>query len=417
MRGKITESETFRSMVRSPGTYRILRPFLDILTMTEKNQAFRIWVRFILDITAKAYARRGPVIWMNVFSPLELCYGFGGIPFLPEIISAIVTYLNQSKGYIEKSAEGLSTDLCSFYRCVYGLIAEGFLPEPDLIISSSHVCDGANKFFNLMANKYKCPHLFLDIPYRDGKSERRYLREQLSDLIHDGEKLLRRRFSMRRLSRAILYSARARTFMKEANRLRTIGPAPISGSEGCSYIAGMNFYSPGTRWGEKFFRALCDYLVGMVSSGRGYLKRERYRVLWLHQIRPYYNNDIFETLSNRGVSVCFEEPNFIYWRPPDHERPIDSIVDKLLLNPWAGPIQRRIDAVEKMIEDYRVDGVIHFSHWGCRQSCGGAPIIGDWLKERGIPYLILHGDGADPSSYSPGQTRTRLEAFVEMLER
>jgi len=59
--------------------------------------------------------------------------------------------------------------------------------------------------------------------------------------------------------------------------------------------------------------------------------------------------------------------------------------------------------------------VIHFSHWGCRQSSGGAGVIGDVLKRKGIPYLILPGDGADPDNYSPGQTRTRLEAFLEML--
>ncbi|MBW2059375.1 MAG: 2-hydroxyacyl-CoA dehydratase, partial [Deltaproteobacteria bacterium] len=65
---------------------------------------------------------------------------------------------------------------------------------------------------------------------------------------------------------------------------------------------------------------------------------------------------------------------------------------------------------------YEVDGVIHFSHWGCRQSCGGASVLADVLKDQGIPCLILHGDGGDPSNYSPEQTRTRLEAFVEMLD-
>lgn len=417
MMGDFKKDEYLKAIVRNPKTYRFLRPILELLTLHEKNQAFRIWVRFLLDIIGKAYGRMGPVIWMNVFSPVELSYGFGGTPFLPEIISAIVTYLNQSGRFISKSSERLSTDLCSFYRCAYGLAMEGFLPEPDLVISSSLICDGANKFFSLMAHRYGSPHLIIDVPYNNGKGAKRYLEEQLKDLVENAQKLLGRRFSMKRFSRAIWYSSRARTYMKEANRLRSIGPAPVSGSEGCSYIAGMNYYSSGTLWGERFFRELCNYIQNMISSGRGYLPRERHRVLWLHQIRPFYRNEIFEILSRRGVSVCFEEANYLYCPPPDPDKSMESVVRKLLSNVWRGPIDRRIRAIEEMVNEYRVNGVIHFSHWGCRQACGGAPIIGDWLKTKGIPYLILHGDGADPNNYSPGQTRTRIEAFVEMLER
>ena len=37
------------------------------------------------------------------------------------------------------------------------------------------------------------------------------------------------------------------------------------------------------------------------------------------------------------------------------------------------------------------------------------------MREKGIPMLILNGDGADSRNYSEEQTRLRLDAFLEML--
>ena len=38
------------------------------------------------------------------------------------------------------------------------------------------------------------------------------------------------------------------------------------------------------------------------------------------------------------------------------------------------------------------------------------------MKEEGIPMLILDGDGIDKRNNHDGQIKTRLEAFLEMLE-
>lgn len=181
-------------------------------------------------------------------------------------------------------------------------------------------------------------------------------------------------------------------------------------------MAGMAFYSPGSEEGVEFFRALRDHIAVRVRGGKGYLPRERFRVLWLHHIRPYYPNSIFSFLDARGIAVAFEEPNYLWWPEPRPEAPWESLTDKLLCNPWAGPLERRLQAVREMALSYGVQGAIHFSHWGCRQSTGGAVQLGEALKEMGLLYLLLPGDGADPGNYSPGQTLTRLQAFAEMLE-
>jgi benzoyl-CoA reductase/2-hydroxyglutaryl-CoA dehydratase subunit BcrC/BadD/HgdB len=410
-----TRMKFLKGVVRSAATYRVLRALLDLRTIREENEAFKLWVRFLLDITARAYAHKQPVIWMSAFSPVEIAYALRAVPFMPEIAASLVAYLNQSQRAIASADSHMSSDLCSFYRCTLGLVLEGYLPAPDLVISSSHLCDGSNKFFRHLSRIYGVPHLMLDPPYRDGREARRYMIGQLKALMERSADIVGRPLNEKDLSQALYLSNRARASMARINQLRQARPSPFPGSEGLSYLAGMGFYAMGSWWGALFYRTLLGQIQETVARKEGYLPEESYHLLWLHHIRPYYTNDIFETLAERRAAVSFEEVNYLYWPPMDPARPLESLANKLLSNVWAGPLDRRIEAVGEMVADYRIDGVIHFSHWGCRQSCGGAGIICDWLKDKGIASIILPGDGADPDNYSPGQTRTRLQALVEML--
>jgi benzoyl-CoA reductase/2-hydroxyglutaryl-CoA dehydratase subunit BcrC/BadD/HgdB len=242
------------------------------------------------------------------------------------------------------------------------------------------------------------------------------MKEQLKDLVEKTCGLLRLPMDQEKFSFILNLSNQTRLYLIKINELRRSVPSPFPGSEGLSYLAGMNFYSLGSRWAIWFFQSLRDHIEKEVVNRKGYLLDEKHRLLWLHHVRPYYKNEIFQILRERKSAVSFEESNYLYWPPLDPFQPWESLSDKILSNVWAGPLEKRIKAIEEMVENYSIDGVIHFSHWGCRQSCGGAAVIGEWLKRRGIPYLVLSGDCADPNNYSPGQTRTRLEAFIEMLE-
>ena len=81
-----------------------------------------------------------------------------------------------------------------------------------------------------------------------------------------------------------------------------------------------------------------------------------------------------------------------------------------------GQLERRSNLALELVEKYDINGVMHFTHWGCRQSSGGEYVIRDLMRKKGIPTLILNGDGADSRNYSEEQTRLRLDAFLEMLE-
>ena len=402
-------------IIRNSYTYLFLNYILRIFLFKNKNIPFKIWVYFLLSNLREAHKKGRPTIWTNAFGPVEIIYAMGAVPFIPEIIASVVAYLGRSRQFLDQSQGHISTDLCSFLRCAYGLMLEDLLPKPELIFTCAQICDGATKFFNLASRFYGVPHIIIDAPFKEDIHSQRYVREQLKEAIEEIDGTVGPLLKIGN-SPCLKYLRNSWLMMKKINYLRRSKPAPFPGSDALSYLLGMRFYSMGSRWAMLFFYYLLSDIQKDVLKKRGYLSKERYRLLWLHHIRPYYKNEIFDILNRWGASVCFEEANYIHWNPFKSEDLIDVITDKIISNVWIGPIDRRISAIEEMIADYKVQGVIHFSNWGCRQSSAGAHMIGEFLRNRGIPFVIIPGDGADPDNYSMGQTRTRLEAFLEMLD-
>jgi benzoyl-CoA reductase/2-hydroxyglutaryl-CoA dehydratase subunit BcrC/BadD/HgdB len=381
-----------------------------------ENRAFGLWLDFLFDTMKMGFSKERPVVWISAFTPSEIPYAFDLNPILPEVIASLAAHLGVSEHTISIAERNLySTDLCSFYRCGAGLALGGYLPKPDLIISTSHLCDGAHRFFHNMGRLFGCDHYLIDVPYGNDGRAHTYLVDELNDLADFVGKRTGHHLDEERAAEVLELSNRTRRVMLEINELRRRVPSPFSGSEGMSYVLGMSFSTLGSKVGLAFFRALHGVIRERVNRAEGVVGEEKYRLLWLHHIRPYYPNTIFDILGGLGAVVSFEEANHIYWEPMDPKHPLEGLASKMLSNFGCGPIEHRIEAISEMARKYRVDGTIHFSHWGCRQSCGGSHMIRDVMRERGVPALVLDGDGVDVRNYSEGQTMTRLEAFIEML--
>ena len=72
--------------------------------------------------------------------------------------------------------------------------------------------------------------------------------------------------------------------------------------------------------------------------------------------------------------------------------------------------------ISDLIEELHPDGVIHYCHWGCKQSSGGVMLLREKLSAIDMPLLVLDGDALDRRNDQDGQLKTRLEAFLEMVK-
>jgi benzoyl-CoA reductase/2-hydroxyglutaryl-CoA dehydratase subunit BcrC/BadD/HgdB len=403
--------------LKHPLTYELMAGLGKRIYAGRGKSAQGLWLDFTSRQMKAALERKGLVVWGNAFFPFELFYGLGVAPCRPETIAATAAVLDMSRDAIHCAESGCySPDICSFYRCAIGLDMEGLLPPPDIVVSASYLCDGAVKSFHNASIKYNCKHYLLDVPYHHTEKSRIYVAGQLRELAQIIAKKQGKPFNEAKLAEALRLSNEAREYQLQINELRKLSPCPLSGEDATSYIMDMQFFGPGTRTAVAFYKTLIDEVKISVKSGPGALKKERFRLLWLHYIRPYYPNEIISYLETQGASVVFNEATHVYWEPLDPDKPFESLADKVLSIPNGGPLERRAELALKLAGKYNVDGVIHFSHWGCRQSCGGEHVIRDLMRKKNIPMLILDGDGTDSRNYSREQTRLRLEAFLEMLE-
>lgn len=406
-----------KGLLKQPLAFDIMRGYGRRHYSRLNKDAQGIWLDFTCRKIKAAWRHDGLVVWGNVFSPFELFYGLGVTVCQPETMAALAARIGIG-GEAINCAEtcGYSSDMCSFYRCGAGLAEDRLIPGPDLIVSTSYLCDGGVKFYYNMSKHYGCEYYLLDIPYHNTEKARVYLARQLEELAFLIAEKQGRAMDLGRLREALRLSNEAREYNLMINELRRAAPCPLSGSDALSFVLDMQFFGFGSEAGVKFFKHLYAEVKDRADRGKGAVDEEKARLLWLHQIRPYYPNKIISHLEAMGASVCFGEANHIYWEPLDENNPFESLAAKMLANPGGGPLDNRSRLARELAGRYDVNGVIHFSHWGCRQSSGGEYIIRDKMREDDIPVLILSGDGADSRNYSEEQTKLRLDAFLEMLE-
>lgn len=100
----------------------------------------------------------------------------------------------------------------------------------------------------------------------------------------------------------------------------------------------------------------------------------------------------------------------------DPGKPFHSLAKKIIRNMYNGSYSHKAQMVGQLADTLKPDAVIQFCHWGCKQSSGGSVLLKEEMQKKGIPMLILDGDGIDKRNSHDGQIKTRLEAFLEMLD-
>jgi benzoyl-CoA reductase subunit C len=77
------------------------------------------------------------------------------------------------------------------------------------------------------------------------------------------------------------------------------------------------------------------------------------------------------------------------------------------------PSERRLNHLLNLADEFNVDAAIYFNLKYCHPFLWEAPLFRKELEARDIPTTVLEV-GHDMSGY--GQLRTRIQAFIEMLE-
>jgi len=366
--------------------------------------------RMLLNI----YEHRGTANILSGFLvPAELLHAYGTSQMFTENLAATIAAAGYAKRTLEHAERlGFSRDGCSFHRATLGAGLLGILPRFDLIIATSHLCDGQNKALEELAIRTGTAYMLLDVPNDGSPASVDYLAAQLEELEDRIAELTGRRARLQDWERVFGYSNQTRDMMLRLSELRRARPCPLYGKSAFN-LAFQSALMVGTEFLTDCYKDLLREVEGLKAED---LTGEKFRIGWLLAY-PYFSDNFIPFLeSTLGVRAVTEEFSEVFWDPLDPGQPMRSLARKMLQNPNLGPVSNRVQVVEKMVRDCGLHGVLHYSHMGCRQGCGGVRPIADALKKLNIPFLDLDGDCVDSRNYSKGQTMTRLQGFVELMD-
>ena len=134
------------------------------------------------------------------------------------------------------------------------------------------------------------------------------------------------------------------------------------------------------------------------------------------------NPEFIKSIEELGVIVTTDElcTSTRYWSDPvvleGAVSPLAAIARRYLSNfPCARmyPSTERFDRIVKLAREAKADGIISETIRYCVPYAHDIPLLSDRLKSEGIPLLTLDVEYGTSGS---GQIRTRVQAFLEMVE-
>ncbi len=353
------------------------------------------------------YKRQGKKVfgWLCTYVPEEIIHAAGILPV------RITGYSQETE--LDDGTAYLYINNCSFSRSCFQLGLRGEYGFLDGVVGGS-TCDGARRLFDLWRSYIGTPfHHVLTVPRKYTAAAHELYYSQVTSFKEHLEQHLGLKIPDDALRHSIALYNESRSLLQRLYELRKRDNPPISGAETLE-VLDTSFRMPR----ELFNRWLAELLDKLNASDRKLAGKARLMVSGSVMANPEFIRSIEEL----GGLVVADElcTSTRYWTDPvviqEGEPPLRAIARRYLGNfPCARmfPSEERFRRIIGLAKDYRVDGVISEIIRFCVPYAHDLPLLTERLKAEGIPTLALDVEYGTSGS---GQIRTRVQAFLEMLE-
>lgn len=346
---------------------------------------------------------------MSIFQPCELLEAMSVTPMCAELYSCFLNGAHAEPVFAEAAeAEGIAESFCSYHKVLLGSAYAGVLPAPKFIVNTSLVCDANNLTFRELADHYGIPRFYVDVPPEQSEEGVAFVADQLRELKKFLEDQTGKQLDEDRLKGVVARSKRTMDLLR-ACQVEKRSKTLTSDVTSELYEVYLTHSGMGSAAALRYAQQLLKDLKAAPAA-------HGIRLLWLHTI-PNWQEPVRQMLNfNDRCQIVTCDTNFEGLVDMDPERPYESMARRLVYSQWNGG-ETRVKAAVEAARALHVDGVVCFCHWGCKQTMGLSGVLKHELDQAGFPTLILNGDGCDRRNASDGQTATRLNAFLEMLEK
>ncbi len=356
---------------------------------------------------------------VSIFVPTEILSAMN-VHFLPlEPVTATAFQLLVAAREVDDVQKEIEEILPSNTSCcnghwILGLYERGIIPLPKYIIACSHMCDDSLKAYNFISRYYSIPIFIIDVPYYNDDNAVSYLTSQLWNMVGFICQAEGISFDLDALRSAISISNRTNYFRHKIFTMTKDAPTLFRISEN------LPIYPLYTKFGrrdiEEIYAELAEEVQKRIEVGKRASEDSCYRILWLGMI-PLASPHLLSFLNSIKFGFPMTELMFHSdFEEIDVRDPFQGLSQKMMNYPLVGYAQNRIDKIDKIINDFCIEGVIHFNHRACIAFNGDNFILSEYLKKKGIPLLVLEGDIGNKLITSIDKLKEALLNFRNILE-
>jgi benzoyl-CoA reductase/2-hydroxyglutaryl-CoA dehydratase subunit BcrC/BadD/HgdB len=375
--------------------------------------------RYTLEVARlgrRLYSGEGKMAWCGVVAPFDLLSAMGVTSCFVEFVGAMLASTGMAGQFIETADQsGYSSDACSFHRSVLGAAMKNTMPVPAVLIGTTNPCSGGLAVIENLARHFSRPLFVLHIPQDESGGNVAYLADQIRGLVHFVTDHTGLPLDRERLRRTIEQTNRVHAVGSEVYDLARHVPSPAASRDLNNFGIVMSLFL-GSEGAVEVAETYRDAFKRLIAAGKSGVPGEKIRLLWI-QNRIQFRHPLEKMLEEQyGAAIVIDELNDFNWEPIDPDEPFAGMAKRAIAIPFNGTIGTRVDHLRELARRYRVHGAVNPCNWGCRQGSGARGLIEAGLREIGVPVLNLEVDCVDDRKFTEGQTRTRLEAFLEMME-
>lgn len=313
----------------------------------------------------------------------------------------------------------LPRNLCPLIKASYGFALTDTCPYfyfSDFIVGET-TCDGKRKMFELM-NEIKETYV-MQLPHSKSEAALALWKTEIIRLKEKLEDFYGITITEEQIKEAIRIKNKERNAMLGFLELGKLNPAPLSGYELGTRLDGLGFHFDM----EERCRIIEERTKEVYEDWKkNYEGKEsnRPRILVTGCPNSGVRDKIIKAVEEMGADVvAFDCCNGTREKVElvDENMPVYDALAKKYINincSVMSPNQSRMNYIEEMMEEYQIDGVIEIILQACHTYNIESHYVKQTVVNKGKAYLMIE---TDYSQADKGQIGTRLEAFLETMEK
>ncbi len=372
-----------------------------------------------------------PLAWCTSAGPAEILRALGFEVYFPENHGALLGASRTALKYIPRAHQaGYAGEICSYLTAdigawlmqetpltaAYGLPS---IPRPDLIVFNTNQCREVAEWFNFFGDEFNCPVVGVFPPRHLEEVSRTDIDQvvaQFRKVIAAGEEVTGKTLDPERLKETLRLSLEGTTLWKKVLETARNVPSPLTFFDGTILMAPVVVLR-GTQVCVDFYHEALAELEKLAARNAAAVPGEQVRLYW--EGMPIWGRLRFMAelfAEQQACVVASTYCNSWVFDDFDPDDPLPSMAaayTKIFINRGE---MTKLEYLRRMVEEYRVDGVIFHDSKTCFNNTNSRFGLPRKLQEAtGIETLSIDGDLNDLRFFSDGQTRTRLETFIEQL--